>query len=304
VRSSARNAHSLAFLLLLMPVHGAAAQSPADANTGQLVEQLGSKNEQAIKIAAEFDSPMEQARPPAALIEPAARALPKLAPFLDDRDEVLRCVTLEAMEQARASRHPSIAAAAAKAVLEGKMMSGRRQGCPVSRRLVCLAGLAVVAATVLAAQDRPPTGAAPGMAITGRVLDPDGRPVPNVFVTALHDAPVPGRTFSFVSARLRAMTNERGEYRLDGLYAGAFFLIALPHNSPADANGARKRTGFGNTFYPAVASFAEARSVSVRPGISPTADITLLPAPGITGRTSPTGRSTSCRAGTSPGSKS
>lgn len=148
-----------------------------------------------------------------------------------------------------------------------------------ARRLACLAGLAVCAAAVLSAQARRGSGAAPGMAITGRVLAPDGRPVPNTFVTALHNSPVPGRTFSFVSAQLRAMTNELGEYRLDGLYAGEFFLIALPHNAPADAKGPPKRTGFGNTFYPGVASFAEAKSVRVRPGVSSNADITLLPAP-------------------------
>jgi hypothetical protein len=103
--------------------------------------------------------------------------------------------------------------------------------------------------------------------------------VPNTFVTALQGANTWGRTFTFASAQLRAMTNERGEYRLDGLYAGEFVLIALPHNPPVDAKGTPARSGFGNTFYPGVASFAEAKSVRVGPGITPTADITLLPAP-------------------------
>jgi hypothetical protein len=70
-------------------------------------------------LTEKFESPIEQARPQAALIEPTAMFLPKLAPFLADRDDVLRCVTLEAMQQASASRHPSIAAAG-KSVLEGK----------------------------------------------------------------------------------------------------------------------------------------------------------------------------------------
>jgi hypothetical protein len=70
-------------------------------------------------LTEKLDSTMEQARPSAALIEPTARALPKLAPFLADRDEMLRCVTLEAMKQASASSHVSIAAAA-KAALDGK----------------------------------------------------------------------------------------------------------------------------------------------------------------------------------------
>ena len=76
-------------------------------------------------LTENFESPMEQARPPAALIEPTARALPKLAPFLADRDDMLRCVTLEAMEQASRSRHPSVAAAA-KAVLAGKEVRCRQ----------------------------------------------------------------------------------------------------------------------------------------------------------------------------------
>jgi hypothetical protein len=71
------------------------------------------------ELTEKIDVPLEQARPPAALIEPAAGALPKLAPFLADRDDTLRCVTLEAMEQASASRHPSIAAAA-RGLLAGK----------------------------------------------------------------------------------------------------------------------------------------------------------------------------------------
>jgi hypothetical protein len=165
--------------------------------------------------------------------------------------------------------------------LHGRHMTGTSRKTVMarqSRRFTCLAGL-VVCAAVLSAQDRQRSGAAPGMTITGRVLDPDGRPVPNTFVTALDTSPVPGRTFSFVDARLRAMTNERGEYRLGGLYAGEFYLIALPHNPRADAKGTRKRTGFGNTFYPGVSTFAEAKSVRVRPGVSPTADITLLRAP-------------------------
>ena len=139
--------------------------------------------------------------------------------------------------------------------------------------------LALCAGVVLSAQARQRGGAPPGMTITGRVLAPDGRPVPNTFVTALQGTNVRGRTFTFVSAQLRAMTNARGEYRLDGLYAGEFFLVALPHNPPLDEKGNPARSGFGNTFYPGVASFAEAKSVRVDPGITPTADITLLPAP-------------------------
>lgn len=76
-------------------------------------------------LTEKLDSTIEEFRPPAALVEPTAQALPKLAPFLVDRDEMLRCVTLEAMEQASASRHASIAAAG-KAVLAGKKVNCSR----------------------------------------------------------------------------------------------------------------------------------------------------------------------------------
>jgi len=58
----------------------------------------------------------------ATLVEPTAQALPKLAPFLSDGDERVRCVTLEALEQARDSRHAAISGAA-KGILAGKKVS-------------------------------------------------------------------------------------------------------------------------------------------------------------------------------------
>ncbi len=91
--------------------------------TGMLVDaDLATRRRVAFALedlTEKFESPIERARPQEALVEPTARSLPKLAPFLSDRDDMLRCVTLEAMEQASASRHPSIAAAG-KAALEGK----------------------------------------------------------------------------------------------------------------------------------------------------------------------------------------
>jgi HEAT repeat protein len=59
------------------------------------------------------------------LVEPTARALPKLTPFLTDGDERVRCVTLEALEQARDSRHPALSAAA-KVTLGGKKVNCSR----------------------------------------------------------------------------------------------------------------------------------------------------------------------------------
>jgi hypothetical protein len=73
-------------------------------------------------LTEKMNSTFEELRPPATIVEPTAQALPKLAPFLADADEVLRCITLEALQQASASRHASIAAAG-KAVLAGKRVN-------------------------------------------------------------------------------------------------------------------------------------------------------------------------------------
>ena len=73
-------------------------------------------------LTEKMNSPFEEMRPPAAIVGPTAESLPKLAPFLYDPDEVLRCVTFEALQHASASKHESLVAAAA-AVLGGKKLS-------------------------------------------------------------------------------------------------------------------------------------------------------------------------------------
>ena len=73
-------------------------------------------------LTKKMNSAFEEMRPPAAIVGPTAEALPKLAPFLIDPDEVLRCVTFEALQHASASKHESLVAAAA-AVLGGKKLS-------------------------------------------------------------------------------------------------------------------------------------------------------------------------------------
>ena len=149
---------------------------------------------------------------------------------------------------------------------------------PVRRGVVVWASILMFGGGLAAMQRSQGKGAAPEMAITGRVVDPSGTPVANTFVTALQKGRVSGRPFDFVSARLGSLTSEKGEFRLDALYAGEFYLIALPRNPPVDASGRPTRTGFGNTFYPGVRAFTDAKIVVVRPGMPATALVTLLPA--------------------------
>ena len=114
-------------------------------------------------------------------------------------------------------------------------------------------------------------------AITGRVVNAKGVAVPQAFVSALIPRPTDSRGFQFFSARLGAVTNDRGEYRLEGLGPGEFYVVALPHNSMTDSTGQPNRAGYGNTFHPAAIRFADARRVVVKPGLPAIANITLAP---------------------------
>jgi hypothetical protein len=116
-------------------------------------------------------------------------------------------------------------------------------------------------------------------AIVGRVLDPSGKPVNDVFVTAVETGPPDVAPYHMVSALLHALTNDRGEFRLDGLPFKEVYVVALPHNPVLTADRQLNRSGYGNTFYPSAWRFADAKPVSITPSGPATADITLVPAP-------------------------
>ena len=150
---------------------------------------------------------------------------------------------------------------------------------------IMLVSAVALASTAVQTQQRGGgTGAGAGRAnprmasIVGRVVNGKGLAVPDTFVTALIPKPGSGRGFQFFSAQLRTATNERGEYRLEGLSAGQLYVIALPHNQPTDSAGQPNRAGYANTFYPGVDQLARAQPVVVKPGASSVANITLAPA--------------------------
>jgi hypothetical protein len=115
------------------------------------------------------------------------------------------------------------------------------------------------------------------VAIVGRVINAKGLAVPDTFVTALIPRPGTSRGFQFFSAQLHTTTNDRGEYRLEGLGLGEFYVIALPHNQLLNQAGQASRAGYANTFYPGADSIAGAKPVIVKPGVATMANITLGP---------------------------
>jgi len=113
-------------------------------------------------------------------------------------------------------------------------------------------------------------------AILGRVTDGSGHSVPDVFVTALRPNASSPKKFQFVSALLHTRTDTDGQFRLDGLALGDYYVVALPHNG-AGSGVLANRSGFRMTFFPNAIDVAGAQTVHVT-GTSPAqADVTLAP---------------------------
>lgn len=122
-------------------------------------------------------------------------------------------------------------------------------------------------------------------AIPGRVLDPDGQPVVDADVFAIQYL-FPARRVSPV-VRARATSDDRGEFRLYGLYPGTYYLFASPLEEGAVSRyssfgpqGVNRSRGGGPPnpvrgpappplepgFYPSADTPAQAGAIEVPPG--------------------------------------
>jgi protocatechuate 3,4-dioxygenase beta subunit len=111
------------------------------------------------------------------------------------------------------------------------------------------------------------------MTVTGRVLGPDGTPMPNVRVSSLALGYREGRrVLSVVSSRAvsasgfsglanrETYTNERGEYRIDGLSPAEYYVRVDNAGSLTADDKVDART----TYYPGVVRTSEATQVVLR----------------------------------------
>ena len=110
----------------------------------------------------------------------------------------------------------------------------------------------------------------PQGAVSGKVVDEDGDPVPNAMVTA--------NKFSFATGHRKlqpadtGMTNDRGEFRLGKLPGGSYYLNAeilgidamggAPPPAPKDG---APETGYVSTYFPGTTDVQMAQAIEVKP---------------------------------------
>jgi len=99
----------------------------------------------------------------------------------------------------------------------------------------------------------------PGAVISGRVMDTNGSPIPNVRLGANIKIYRQGRVDVWMQAS--AQTNAQGEYRIANLPSGRYFLQAIRND---DANKPGRQ--FEAAFYPAAARIDDAESLRVAVG--------------------------------------
>jgi hypothetical protein len=125
----------------------------------------------------------------------------------------------------------------------------------------------------------------PAAVINGKVVDEDGDPMPGVNVAALRKRPGSGGRESAGAGT----TNDVGEYRLSGLFAGQYFVVAVPPPDPrdyeahpkapsADTGGASKPdTRYLTTYYPDALDSAQASPLTIKPGDETPVNFMLVP---------------------------
>lgn len=104
----------------------------------------------------------------------------------------------------------------------------------------------------------------PQAVITGRALDDDGEPLPNVQVFLLRYVSWQGR--HHLQQSDQATTNDLGEYRLFGLSPGKYYLGATPDPYRADPNHFDSGQGYAPVYYPGTSDPAGAKAIELQPG--------------------------------------
>jgi protocatechuate 3,4-dioxygenase beta subunit len=102
-----------------------------------------------------------------------------------------------------------------------------------------------------------------GGALTGRILDERGEPLSEIRVSAMRRLPGRGDRRMAMGGP-GSVTNDLGEFRLAGLSAGEYVVMATgPLHSPFTGGAAASSTTWAPTYYPGTINQAEAHLVSL-----------------------------------------
>ena len=126
----------------------------------------------------------------------------------------------------------------------------------------------VLVASSAAALTQGRAGAARTGAIVGRVIDASHQPVADVLVMPLWETSSRhGKTIHPFDVRGGSTTNANGEFRIEHLFAGSYYLAALPRNvprgQPLPTNSDAHRFGYAITYYPSVPRIGDAKPIDV-----------------------------------------
>jgi len=138
----------------------------------------------------------------------------------------------------------------------------------VTRARIRLLVPIVLIASSATALAQPRAGAPRTGVIVGRVLDASNRPVPEALVFPLWETPSRhGTRIHPFDVRGGATTNANGEFRIERLFAGSYYLVAfaqnVPRGRPLPANSDAYRFGHAITYYPSAIRIADAKRIEV-----------------------------------------
>ena len=115
-----------------------------------------------------------------------------------------------------------------------------------------------------------------GGAITGRLLDENGEPMPDARIMAMRRAPASAPGGRLLPVPMQGgQTNDLGEFRVSGLAPGEYFIAAIfsfSHLSPfggqavAPTPAGTARTTTATTFYPGTTDQGAAQAIVLAPG--------------------------------------
>ena len=118
--------------------------------------------------------------------------------------------------------------------------------------------------------------------ISGRVLDENGEPIPNVGIWIMRQEFFRGRR-RFVPVSVGVRTDDIGEYRATGLTAGEYLVLATVRETWTAGAEKKQVFAYAPTYFPGTASLEQAQQVKVAAGKeTPNIDLALIAAPAVT----------------------